>query len=80
LRGTLLVAPDAASVGQPAPGVPAPGTAWVDAALLVALNLQIGQPLLLGDATFTLAQVIVTEPDRGGGFFDVCTTCHGQRS
>jgi putative ABC transport system permease protein len=68
LRGTLLVAPDAASVGQPAPGVPAPGTAWVDAALLVALNLQIGQPLLLGDATFTLAQVIVTEPDRGGGF------------
>ncbi len=68
LRGTLLVAPDAASGGQPAPGVPAPGSAWVDAALLVALNLQVGQPLLLGDATFTIAQVIVTEPDRGGGF------------
>jgi len=68
LRGKLVVAPDAASAGQPASGVPAPGTAWVDAALLVALNLQVGQTLWLGDAQFTIDQVIVTEPDRGGGF------------
>ncbi|MFY7905863.1 MAG: ABC transporter permease, partial [Burkholderiaceae bacterium] len=31
LRGKLVVAPDATSAGQPASGVPAPGTAWVDA-------------------------------------------------
>ena len=51
LRGSVLVAPDAASTGQAAMGVPAPGSAWVDAALLVALDLHVGQPLLLGVAT-----------------------------
>ena len=30
---------------------PAPGTVWVDAALLDALQLQVGDALLLGDAT-----------------------------
>ncbi|HEY2929283.1 ABC transporter permease [Piscinibacter sp.] len=47
---------------------PDPGTAWVDASLLDALTLQVGDPLLLGDATLRIAQVIVIEPDRGAGF------------
>src|SRR5690606_18620070 len=48
--------------------IPAPGTAWVDAALLAALDLKMGDPLLLGDASLTIARVVVVEPDRGGGF------------
>jgi putative ABC transport system permease protein len=48
--------------------VPAPGTVWVEAPLLDALALEIGQPMLLGDASFTVSKIIVSEPDRGGGF------------
>ena len=68
LRGTLRVAPTPQTPDVATRDIPAPGTAWVDAALLVALDLQMGQPLLLGDASFTLARVIVVEPDRGAGF------------
>jgi putative ABC transport system permease protein len=68
LRGKLIVkdAPDAAT--QVADGVPEPGTVWVDAALLDALQLQVGSPLLLGDATLRISRIIVIEPDRGAGF------------
>jgi len=47
---------------------PEPGTAWVDAALLDSLQLKVGDPLLLGDASLRIAQIIVIEPDRGAGF------------
>ncbi len=47
---------------------PQPGTVWVDPSLLEALQLKVGDPLLLGDATLTIARVIVIEPDRGTGF------------
>ncbi|WP_372662314.1 ABC transporter permease, partial [Hydrogenophaga sp.] len=68
LRGSLRVAdapdaPDAATRD-----IPAPGTVWVDAAVLVALDLKMGQSLLLGDASLRIARIIVVEPDRGTGF------------
>ncbi|OSZ62978.1 ABC transporter permease [Hydrogenophaga sp. IBVHS2] len=68
LRGTLRVAsgPDAAD--EAVRSIPRPGTVWVDAALLVALDLKMGQPLLLGDSQFTIDRVLVVEPDRGAGF------------
>lgn len=68
LRGSLLVsaAPDAP--GQPTREVPAPGEAWVDASLLEALGLKMGDTLLLGDAGLRIARVITLEPDRGAGF------------
>jgi putative ABC transport system permease protein len=47
---------------------PEPGTVWVDPALLESLNLKVGDPLLLGDATLRIAQLIIIEPDRGTGF------------
>jgi len=62
LRGKLRLRAPAASKA------PAPGTAWVDAAVLDSLGLQVGDPLLLGDATLAVAHVIVIEPDRGTGF------------
>lgn len=49
-------------------GAPAPGSVWVDPALLDALKLQVGDALLLGDATLRIANTIVNEPDRGAGF------------
>ena len=68
LRGRVLlkVAPEAAT--QPATRAPEPGTVWVDPAILDALQLKVGDALLLGDSSLRIAQLIVIEPDRGGGF------------
>ncbi|MFC7409389.1 ABC transporter permease [Hydrogenophaga atypica] len=68
LRGRLRTAD---APGQPdvaTADIPAPGTVWIDAALLDALNLQMGQTLLLGDSGFRIARILVVEPDRGAGF------------
>jgi putative ABC transport system permease protein len=68
LRGKLQLRSTADGPVELVAGAPAPGTVWVDAALLDALQLKLGDPLLLGDATFSIARVIVIEPDRGAGF------------
>ena len=68
LRGHMLVklAPDAAT--QALAHGPQPGSVWVEAALLDALQLGVGDNLLLGEKTLRIAQIIVQEPDRGAGF------------
>ena len=68
LRGHLQVADAAGAAGRATAEIPTTGQAWVDAALLSALELQVGDTLLLGDASLRIAQVITAEPDRGGGF------------
>jgi putative ABC transport system permease protein len=47
---------------------PQPGRVWVDAALLDALGLAVGDPLELGDATLRVDAILIVEPDRGAGF------------
>ena len=68
LRGRLRVrdAPGAKDIDVAA--APRQGTVWVDNALLDSLGLAVGDPLLLGDASLTIARIIVIEPDRGAGF------------
>ena len=68
LRGgvTVRAAPDAPALPADAP--PARGSAWVDPALLDALQLAVGDDLLLGDAALRIERVIAVEPDRGAGF------------
>ncbi|MEY4507361.1 MAG: hypothetical protein RL297_1939 [Pseudomonadota bacterium] len=68
LRGQMRVADALGAADAPTRDVPSPGTAWVDEALLLALDLQLGQSLWLGDAVFRVTRVIVVEPDRGSGF------------
>lgn len=69
LRGKLRVRDGAAgSKESDVAESPAPGTAWVDAAVLDSLGLAVGDTLLLGDASLKIARVIVIEPDRGTGF------------
>ncbi|MGQ2921757.1 MAG: ABC transporter permease [Hydrogenophaga sp.] len=68
LRGTMRVADAQGAPDIATRDIPAPGTAWVDEALLVALNLKMGDPLLLGDTSLRIARIVVVEPDRGGGF------------
>lgn len=47
---------------------PERGTVWVDTGLLDALQLKVGDPLLLGDVELRIARIVVAEPDRGAGF------------
>jgi putative ABC transport system permease protein len=68
LRGNLRVAEGPGLSGELTREIPAAGTVWVEAALLDALGLGMGQPLLLGDASLRVSKIIVSEPDRGGGF------------
>jgi putative ABC transport system permease protein len=68
LRGSLRVATGPDQPDAVTRDIPAPGTAWVDVALLVQLDLRLGQTLLLGDAAFRIDRIIVVEPDRGAGF------------
>ncbi len=77
LRGdlTLLKLTDQNSVDATSSAVitrdiPKPGTVWVDPALLEGLNLQVGQTLWLGDASFQITALIDREPDRGASFMN----------
>ncbi len=68
LRGRLSVTSGAGTPPQSLARAPEVGSVWVDPALLDALSLKIGDPLLLGDASLKIAKIIVIEPDRGAGF------------
>jgi len=68
LRGRLQTTEDRQQPGHPTGDIPAQGEAWVDAALLESLDVQLGDHLLLGDARLRIARLITLEPDRGAGF------------
>jgi putative ABC transport system permease protein len=68
LRGRLRLRNAPGAPELDAAGAPAPGSAWVDASLLDALQLKIGDTLLLGDAALKIARLVSIEPDRGAGF------------
>lgn len=68
LRGVVQTALAADQLGAPTQDIPAPGEAWVDAPLLTALELNVGDVLLLGDASLRIARIVTLEPDRGAGF------------
>ncbi|MBU6437791.1 MAG: ABC transporter permease, partial [Betaproteobacteria bacterium] len=67
LRGEVRLS-DTTGAQQRATGVPAPGTAWVDGAVLTALNIHIGDTFRLGNRDFVAAREIALESDRGAGF------------
>ena len=68
LRGKVTVGGAPGTQPSARAGAPTRGSVWVDPALLGALNLKVGDSLLLGDASLQIAQSIVNEPDRGTGF------------
>ncbi len=68
LRGTLRVQSTAGTEDEAAVGGPAPGTVWLEQAVLDSLALKLGDALLLGDASLRVARIITIEPDRGAGF------------
>ncbi len=51
--------------------IPEPGTVWVEARVMHALALDLGQRLEIGTAAFTVTRVLTHEPGRGGNFFGI---------
>ena len=70
LRGNLQVTTQPGGKEAKTTAIPQKGEVWVDASLLESLGLKIGDPLLLGDASFRISTLIVIEPDRGAGFMN----------
>ena len=70
LRGNLRVASRVGAPDAPTRAVPASGRAWVEAAGMEALGLQVDDVLLLGEARLRVEKIIVAEPDRGAGFMN----------
>ncbi len=68
LRGRLQIKDGGAAPPQTVAAAPQAGTVWVDAAVLDALQLQLGDTLLLGDSRLRIERIIIIEPDRGAGF------------
>jgi len=70
LRGKVTVADRPDGPTSPAELIPAPGTVWIDPALLSGLAVAVGDTLQLGEKRFTIARVIAVEPDRGAAFMN----------
>jgi putative ABC transport system permease protein len=68
LRGALTLQRLDGRGGEKVSGGPPRGAVWVDKGLLEALQLAVGDTLLLGDSSFRIQRVIAIEPDRGAGF------------
>lgn len=68
LRGVIQLSQGAGQPVQEVKAIPESGNVWVDAPLLEALGLKLGDGLPLGDRAFTFPHIIVVEPDRGAGF------------
>lgn len=68
LRGKVRIADGIDREDVPADEIPARGTAWLDPALLLSMNLKLGEVIRLGDSSFRLTKIISVEPDRGGAF------------
>ena len=68
LRGRMTVADAPGKPPYITPEIPVRGEVWLDAPLLEALDLKMGDFLSLGDAQLRIGRVITLEPDRGSGF------------
>ncbi|MBI2744992.1 MAG: ABC transporter permease [Burkholderiales bacterium] len=70
LRGKLTVSTEAGTPAVATRDIPARGEVWADPALLDALDLKVGDKLLLGEAALRVTRLIGVEPDRGAGFIN----------
>lgn len=68
LRGSLIASQEPFINGYPVATGPAPGTVWLESRLMPALDVKVGDLLDVGTASLVVAEVLIKEPDRGGGF------------
>lgn len=71
LRGEIIAADEPFVRGAPVAGGPAPGEVWLEARILPALDIAVGDTVYIGETVLRVGKVIVVEPDRQqGGMVD----------
>ncbi len=68
LRGRLIAGDEPFVRGAPVDQGPAPGELWIESRLFPSLDVQPGDLIDVGVASFPVTKVLIKEPDRGGGF------------
>lgn len=68
LRGSLEIDAGSATEPRTLDRGPERGTVWAEDRVLDALNLKVGDTLLLGDSSLRVAGRLLREPDRAPGF------------
>lgn len=71
LRGKLRVADAAFGSARQTDALPEPGNVWVEPRLLAALQLDVGQPINVGNREFTVSKVLEYAPDQGFSFAEI---------
>jgi putative ABC transport system permease protein len=71
LRGRIRVSDSPDKVGSEVAGGPKPGTVWIGSALAQRLALKVGDPLQVGRAHLTVANIITREPDSVLDYFGI---------
>ena len=69
LRGTVRTSDRPFEEGDAVHQGPAAGTLWVEARVLTALGVNIGDVVQIGDVDLKVARVLTYESDRGGSFY-----------
>ena len=70
LRGVLRTTEQPFTSGEVIDELPQRGEVWMDSRLFPALGVGVGDMITVGYADFTISAVLVSEPDRGGSFFE----------
>lgn len=68
LRGRLIAGDEPFVRGYPVESGPPPGELWMEGRLFPSLDVQPGDLIDVGVASFPVTKVLIKEPDRGGGF------------
>ncbi|WP_462158556.1 ABC transporter permease [Pseudoalteromonas sp. GB56] len=63
LKGEVLLKSDFDAPEQIANSIPEPGTVWLNESVMYSLDLNVGDSVELGAATFTVSYILSEEPD-----------------
>ncbi len=68
LRGKLTMSAEAYGQAIEVASGPKPGNVWLDSRLFPLLNVEVGDELSVGEASFAITGAVRSEPDRGASF------------
>ena len=69
LKGSLKITDELFGVEKTVTSGPAQGQAWIEARVLHALGIELGDEIQIGEARFTASKILTYEPDRGNNFY-----------
>ena len=70
LKGSIKLAPELFATGVATTQIPQTGEAWLDSRLFQLLGVTVGDAIELGDASFTVTQILSEIPDGGVSVFN----------